>query len=202
MKGDVAMKKTVILVLCLALVACALLILPSCEDIESVSVDPMAEYTPNYEGLSEKEIEIRKIADAAVTEEYGFKNLANYDISINKSSSYRKDAYHIVHYTLMLHGVRTYESYSVHVKDLEVTEINGDYGELVKYLDLVSKKDVEKAVDELIEKFDGEITKEECYFDNSDGKLTLWCEKIVSTPDGSGSCGDHKHVMHKVVVYE
>ena len=128
------MKKTVILVLSLTLIASLFLLLPSCDDMESFSVDPMAKYTPNYEGLTENEIEIRKVADKAVTKEYGFTNLANYDISINKSSSYRKDAYHIVHYTLMLHGVRTNESYSVHVKDLEVVEVNGDYGEFVKYL--------------------------------------------------------------------
>ena len=196
------MKKTVVLVLSLTLIASLLLLLPSCDDMESFSVDPMAEYTPNYEGLTEKEIEIRKIADKAVTEEYGFTNLANYDISINKSSSYRKDAYHIVHYTLMLHGIKTPESYSVQIKDLEVTKVSGDYGEFVKYLSLVSKKDVDKAVDERIEKFDGEITKEECYFSIIDGKLTLECEKIVQTPDGNGNCGDHSHIMHKVVVYE
>lgn len=196
------MKKTVILVLSLTLIASLFLLLPSCSDTESLPVDPMAEYTPSYEGLTEEEIEIRKIADKAVTKEYGFTNLANYNISINKSSSYRKDAYHIVHYTFMLYGVRTNESYSVQIKDLEVLEVNGDYGEFVEYLSLVSKEDVDKAVDELIEKFDGKITKEDCYFNISDGKLTLWSERIVQTPDGNGSCGDHSHIMHKVVVYE
>jgi len=201
-KGDVAMKKTVILVLSLMLIASLFLLLPSCGDTESLPVDPMAEYTPNYDGLTEKEIEIRKIADKAVTKEYGFTNLANYDISINKSSSYKKDAYHIVHYTFMLHGIRTNESYSVQIKDLEVLEVNGEYGEFVEYLSLVSKDDVDKAVDELIEKFDVKITKEECYFAIYDGKLTLECEKIVQTPDGDGNCGDHSHIIHKVVVYE
>ena len=207
MKGDVAMKKTVILVLCLALVACALLILPSCEDIESVSVDPMAEYTPNYEGLSEQEIKVRKIADEAIKEEFGFNNLANYQISVKRvtgeSVGYRTNANKFtVGYTLQIGGIVTDERYSVTVEEYEVVDIYGDYGEFAEYLSLVSKEDVDKAVDELIEKFNGEITRDECYFHISDGKLTLWCEKIVSTPDGSGSCGDHKHVMHKVVVHE
>lgn len=196
------MKKTSLILLSVMLLASLFLLLPSCDDMESFSADPMAEYTPNYEGLTEKEIEIRKIADKAVTKEYGFTNLANYDISVNKSSSYRKDAYHIVHYTFMLYGIRTHESYSVQIEDLEVTQVMGDYGEFVEYLSLVSKDDVDKAVDELIEKFDGEITKEECYFSIIDGKLTLECEKIVQTPDGNGNCGDHSHIMHKVVVYE
>lgn len=185
------MKKTALTVLILSVITSVLLILPSC----GTSTDPMAKYTPDYEGLSEKEIEIRKVADAAITEEYGFTNLANYRISMRKSSNARSDAHDIVFYTLMLHGVKTKESYTVHVKDLEVIEINGDYGEYVEYLSRVSKRDVEKAVDQLSEKFGVEVTKEECYFEIKNDQLSICCEKIISTGDG-----DHRHSMKSVII--
>ena len=61
--------KTTNLLLALLLILCTVIILPSC-DSEGFSTDPMVEYTPSYEGLSEQETKVRKIADEAVRDEF------------------------------------------------------------------------------------------------------------------------------------
>lgn len=184
-----------LVLLTLSLVGCA-------ESVAGESVGSV-----NYNAMSEEDARIRRIADAAVAEEFGITDFSDYGINIDYQ--YKDYGIYHVEYTLRIHDYCTKESVTVKISsDFEVENVHGNYfGQYSRYL----KNATEEAVRQAEEKLDEQV---KFYEENSgyylsidnEGYLCLNCEAIThrappapavdGNPDGEETAYiDHEHLF-------
>lgn len=154
-------------------------------------------YTPDYTGLSDEYVEMRKQADAAIMKKYGLQSFSNYDISIGSNKDYTA---HNVSYTLMIGEYETEEVLHVSFdRKYEQTSIFGNFGEWSWLFSYISPEEIEDKIKRLDEKFIEEtglpLEEGSVRITIDDNKnLMFRREAIIHTEPGQGdSHGDHYH---------
>ena len=152
-------------------------------------------YTPDYTGLSDEYVQMRKQADAAIMKKYGLQSFSNYDVYIEQQKTFYE-----VNYILVIGGIKTDEELSVSF-DLKYnqTSVYGNFGEWSWLFSYISPEEIEAAIKRLDEKFIEEtglpLEEGSVRITIDDNKnLMFRREAIIHTEPGQGdSHGDHYH---------
>jgi len=154
-------------------------------------------YTPDYTGLSDEYVQMRKQADAAIMKKYGLQSFSNYDISIGSNKDYTS---HGVSYTLMIGEYETEEVLHVSFdRKYEQTSIFGNFGEWSWLFSYISPEEIEAAIKRLDEKFIEEtgLPLEEgsvrIKFDDNKNLYFQRSAVVDIEPEQGESHGDHYH---------
>ena len=152
------------------------------------------EYTVDYDAMPEEEATVRKAADKALLQEYGFDGVYHCEVKLDK---YPAKEHYMVRYKLTPFGHNTPEHYTVYVGfDGTVQDVSGsNVGEYSYFLPELTEskvKNAAKKLDKQVEKY----TNHDIYYFSvaKDGSLQLSCEVITYdvAPDNLTA---HKHLM-------
>lgn len=152
-------------------------------------------YTPDYTGLSDEYVQMRKQADAAIMNKYGLQSFSNYDVQVGD-----RDSFFGVKYILMIGDYETEEVLHVSFnRKYEQTSIHGNFGEWSWLFSYITPEEIE----DKIKRLDGEFV-EETGLPLEEGSVRITIddnknlmfrrEAIIHTEPGQGdSHGDHYH---------
>ena len=135
--------------------------------------------------LTEEELAVIEVANAAILKEYPISSLDNYRIDIIRNTS---GEYSVI-YRLLIGEYPTFEKYSVSFNtDKSVKDVYGDYGEYAVYLPYATPERIKAAEDKLKNQTE-EYDRSSFYLSIDDeGYLCLQAEIIVKIPPS-----DHEH---------
>ena len=135
--------------------------------------------------LTEEELAVIEVANAAILKEYPISSLDNYRIDIIRNTS---GEYSVI-YRLLIGEYPTFEKYSVRLNtDKSVKDVYGDYGEYAVYLPYATPERIKAAEDKLKNQTE-EYDRSSFYLSIDDeGYLCLQAEIIVKIPPS-----DHEH---------
>ena len=160
-------------------------------------------YDATLDGLSEENRQIRLTADKLLFEKHSDIDLTDFKISIN-TSDIDGNLKHNIYYTLLFYGYETSDTFTVILnEDLSLSHIRDFDMEYSEYLNTVTQEQVEAAKEKLDQEMIAKGDTPTRYYvliDEKDGGLYLQHAEIVDTPDGTGSCRDHKHVFYKKII--
>ncbi len=157
------------------------------------------------EGLTEEELSIYEIADKAIIEKFGTKNLSAFKVSLRHMNDGRIQ----VSYELELCGIRTNEDYSVYlsgehkVVDIYSNDV-GVYSRFVNDKDFKISLDAAKeSIKKQAEKYGADFRGDLFYYTEGEGFIWLNHEIIVDIipprvdeEGNSDGCGrDHDHIF-------
>ncbi len=109
------------------------------------------EYTVDYDAMPKEEATVRRVADKALTEKFGFDDFTYCKIEIENDA---EDKLQTVSYKLEMFGYPTAEDYTVKLgADGTVQSVEGDsVGEYSCFISEVTEKDMKRAAKALDEK--------------------------------------------------
>ncbi len=200
---------------CFLMVLTAYLVVPDGFGAPAVTVDPVTTVdaeTTVPETISEEEITLRALADAALAEKYGIFDFSTFDIY-----GVMHDDEATFNYTFQFDGYRTDERYTVSLTYegviLKITDEEAGLYTEGRIFDRFAKVDVERALASLAEQRRpyAHIKNHACEMTVSSNKLQLYVEIIedIDPPeteiyDGTvfdSGCGkDHRHIMFRETV--
>ena len=152
------------------------------------------EYTVDYDAMPKEEATVRKVADKALLQEYGFDGVYHCVVTLDKYPA--KESY-TVRYKLKPFGYNTHEDYTVYVGfDGTVQDISGTkVGEYSCFLPELTEKKVKNAAKKLDKQVENYTNHDIYRFSiTKDGSLQLSCE-VISYDVEPDSAIDHKHLM-------
>ena len=152
------------------------------------------EYSVDYDAMPKEEATVRRAADKALLQEYGFDGVYHCEVKLDKYPA--KESY-TVRYTFKPFGYTAYENYTVYVGfDGTVQDVNGsNVGEYSCFWPELTESQVKNAAKKLDKQLENYTSHDIYRFSVAkDGSLQLSCEVITHDVEPSSSI-DHKHLM-------